>query len=405
MKKIITLLLALVTAGATFAQAPQKMSYQAIVRNAANTLVTNSSVGMRISILQGTATGSVVYQETQTATTNTNGLVTISIGNGTVVSGNFSTITWGNNLYFVKTETDPTGGTSYTITGTTQIMSVPYALDAKNAENFTGAASGDLTGNYPNPTINTAAVTGTKIANSTIALGKLSATGTASANNFLQGDNTWSAVDLSTADVTGTLPISKINTTNTASGTTFLRGDGSWQTPAGGASLPTQTGNAGKTLITDGTTASWGTSGASVYDAANVKLGTLLTFSTTNLTVLTSTGYVVPLLMQPNSGAPLATSQIYWTVSGCSGTPYFNGGTVGTYRYAKSVVYSAVASQIYAMANPNANGMAISVAITAASLENPACTTSAGTSGYALTPVSMATIGLPATITYPISMR
>jgi len=110
------------------AQVPQKMSYQALIRNASNALITNSNIGMKISILQGSSIGTAVYVETQTATTNANGLVTLEIGTGTVVSGTFSAISWGTNTYFIKTETDPTGGTNYTISGTSQFLSVPYAL-------------------------------------------------------------------------------------------------------------------------------------------------------------------------------------------------------------------------------------------------------------------------------------
>ena len=121
-----------------FAQAPEKMSYQAVIRDANSTLIVSSPIGMQISILQGSATGSAVYEETHTTSTNANGLVTIEIGSGTVLSGNFSTIDWGNGPYFIQTETDPTGGSNYTISGTTQLMSVPYALHAKTAENITG---------------------------------------------------------------------------------------------------------------------------------------------------------------------------------------------------------------------------------------------------------------------------
>ncbi len=121
-----------------FAQAPNKMSYQAVIRNNSNALVTNQSVGMRISILQGSESGTVVYAETQTSTTNANGLVSIEIGGGTVELGNFSTINWANGTYFVKTETDPIGGTSYSITVTNQLLSVPYALHAKTATSITG---------------------------------------------------------------------------------------------------------------------------------------------------------------------------------------------------------------------------------------------------------------------------
>jgi len=131
MKKLYTFLVAGLLAATTFAQTPEKMSYQAVVRDSGDALVTNLAVGMQISILQTTATGTAVYIETQTPTTNINGLVTLEIGTGSVVSGDFTTIDWSTGLYFIKTETDPTGGSSYTITGTSQLLSVPYALHAK----------------------------------------------------------------------------------------------------------------------------------------------------------------------------------------------------------------------------------------------------------------------------------
>ncbi|EFK96717.1 Legionella vir region protein, partial [sediment metagenome] len=115
------------------------MSYQAVIRNSSNALVVSKVIGMKISILQGSTAGTAVYVETQTPTSNANGLVTLEIGGGTVVSGNLASIDWANGPYFIKTETDPTGGTSYTITGTSQLLSVPYALHAKTAENgFSG---------------------------------------------------------------------------------------------------------------------------------------------------------------------------------------------------------------------------------------------------------------------------
>jgi uncharacterized protein (TIGR02145 family) len=127
------------------AQSPNKMSYQAVIRDNSNALVTNQIVGMQISILQGSASGTAVYAETQIPTTNTNGLVSIEIGGGTVVSGNFSTINWANGPYFIKTETDPAGGTNYTITGTSQLLSVPYALFSANGFPSGGANGQVLT--------------------------------------------------------------------------------------------------------------------------------------------------------------------------------------------------------------------------------------------------------------------
>jgi hypothetical protein len=137
MKKIFTICAAFCITASIFAQAPEKMSYQAVIRDGSNALVASSSVGMQISILQGSLSGTAVYVETQTPTSNTNGLVSLEIGNGTTISGNFTTIDWANGPYFIKTETDPTGGTNYTITGTSQLLSVPYALHAKNSDGWT----------------------------------------------------------------------------------------------------------------------------------------------------------------------------------------------------------------------------------------------------------------------------
>ena len=131
--KILKLVLVLLTCtfslSTVLAQAPQKMSYQAVIRNSSNQLVTNHLVGMRIAVLQGSATGTVVYSETITPTTNANGLITVEFGGGV----GFDTITWANGPYFIQTETDPTGGTDYTITGTSQLLSVPFAFYAKTS--------------------------------------------------------------------------------------------------------------------------------------------------------------------------------------------------------------------------------------------------------------------------------
>ena len=112
------------------AQAPQHISYQSVIRNSSNALVAATSVGMQISLLQGIASGTAVYVETQTATTNANGLVSIEIGTGTATTGTFSEIDWATGPYFIKTEIDPAGGNNYTITGTQQMASVPYAFYA-----------------------------------------------------------------------------------------------------------------------------------------------------------------------------------------------------------------------------------------------------------------------------------
>jgi len=134
----IALLLLMLVNCLSSAQAPQKMSYQAVVRNASNSLVSNQSVGVRISILRGAENGVEVFKEIYNPNpqTNANGLITIEIGSGIASVGTFATIDWANGPYFLKTETDPAGGTNYTITTISQLLSVPYALHAKTASTF-----------------------------------------------------------------------------------------------------------------------------------------------------------------------------------------------------------------------------------------------------------------------------
>ncbi len=112
------------------AQAPQKFSYQAVIRNGSNVLIANTTVGVKISILQSSTVGAVVYAERHTPFTNANGLATFEIGSGTVLGGTMNGINWGSGSYYIKTEVDPTGGTSYSVMGTSQLLSVPYALYA-----------------------------------------------------------------------------------------------------------------------------------------------------------------------------------------------------------------------------------------------------------------------------------
>jgi hypothetical protein len=122
----------LLISSSIFAQAPQKMSYQAVLRNSNDSLLVSTPVGMRISLVQSSPTGTVVYSETQTSTTNANGLVSLQIGMGTAVSGTFAGIDWAAGPYYVKTETDLSGGTNYTITSSNELLSVPYALFSVN---------------------------------------------------------------------------------------------------------------------------------------------------------------------------------------------------------------------------------------------------------------------------------
>jgi len=139
MKKLVLSLVAIATISlSSYGQAPEGFKYQAVVRDAGNTILNNQAVGMQIEILQGGISGTPVYTESFTPTTNTYGLVNLEIGTGTT-SDDFTIIDWANDTYFIRTSIDVTGGSSYSVMGTSQLMSVPYALYAKTSGNGAGA--------------------------------------------------------------------------------------------------------------------------------------------------------------------------------------------------------------------------------------------------------------------------
>ncbi len=133
MKKIYTILASLLLTLSMYAQSPEAINYQAVVRDGSGNIIANQSIGVQISILQTTATGTVIFSETFTKTSNGFGLINLAIGNGTATIGTFAGIDWSIGPYFVKTAVDVAGGTSYVDMGTSQLLSVPYALYAKNS--------------------------------------------------------------------------------------------------------------------------------------------------------------------------------------------------------------------------------------------------------------------------------
>ncbi len=178
MKKLLTLSIITALTLSVFAQTPQRLSYQAVIRNSTGGLVTSHAVGMKISILQGSATGTAVYVETHTLTTNANGLATIEIGGGSVVSGTFAAINWASGIYYFKTETDPAGGSSYTIVGTSQLLSVPYALNSKISESVADnsvTSAKIVDGTIANADLGNNSVTSAKITDATVAAADLAA--------------------------------------------------------------------------------------------------------------------------------------------------------------------------------------------------------------------------------------
>ena len=145
MKTLTFLIAALFLTTGMFAQTPQLFSYQAVARDNSGKALANQSVSFRISILSGSLGGTTEYVETHLGkTTNAYGLVELEIGKGTSVTGTFSAINWGSNSYFVQIEMDPSGGNAFQLLGTSQLLSVPYALHAKTVENVDDADADPL---------------------------------------------------------------------------------------------------------------------------------------------------------------------------------------------------------------------------------------------------------------------
>ncbi len=276
MKKVILFITAVLTFHIqlftfnSFAQAPQKMSYQAVIRNSSDVLISSSTIGMRFSILQGSAAGSAIYVETQTTSTNNNGLVSLEIGSGTIITGTFSAINWAAGPYFIKTETDPSGGTAYTISGTSQLLSVPYALFSANGPSGIQGATGSIgaTGTVgiigatgDNGSSGTAGTTGT--IGATGNNGSLGATGTtgtigATGNNGtpgLQGihGTTGTTGTIGVTGTNGTPGLQGIHGTTGTTGTIGATGNN------GSSGSTGATGTIGATGTFSGT--AWGTTG------------------------------------------------------------------------------------------------------------------------------------------------
>ena len=134
MKKIYLLFASCITGlFSLWAQAPQRFSYQAVVRDAAGALLSNKPVGLEVKLRQGSAAGTVLYHEIHTLGSNANGLVTAEIGSGSVQSGSLAGVDWSKGPFFLETGIDPKGGSSFTVQSTVAMMSVPYALYAARA--------------------------------------------------------------------------------------------------------------------------------------------------------------------------------------------------------------------------------------------------------------------------------
>jgi uncharacterized protein (TIGR02145 family) len=263
MKNIYTVLLSMVTVS-IFAQAPQGINYQAVVRNSSGVVIANQLVGLQLTLRQSSTNGTIVYQESQHPTTNQFGLVTVVIGAGTVSMGTFSSMNWGAGPYYIEVGADVTGGTNYTVMGTQQLMSVPYALYAErsNTPGVTGPTG-------PAGTNGTNGITGatgpTGIAGATGANGSNGATGSTGSvgNNGTNGVTGTAGINGTTGATgangstgpTGAIGATGIDGVNGATGITGATGSG------GGATGPTGTAGTNGSNGINGATGPTGVAG------------------------------------------------------------------------------------------------------------------------------------------------
>lgn len=286
-KSIFLFIIAILFALTTSSQTPQAFKYQAVARDLSGNVLVSINVSFRISILQGSAAGTSVYSEKHTKTTNAFGLVDLEIGNGTAPTGSFSAINWAGNVYFLKVEMDPNGGTAYQLMGTSQLLSVPYAIQSKKTEEVADNS-----------------VTAAKIANNAVTVAKLPTGATAS---------------------------------------TFLRGDGTWQTPAGGSTTPY--GDDGDIQFKNGT--NFFASQLLHWDNTNYRLGIGTNMPDSKLVVSSNSTMTSPQIKLFETEADYArinflnsTLTSYWALAG------LNSNTTSTARFN---IYHSVSGDVFSI--------------------------------------------------------
>ena len=339
-----------------FSQAPELMSYQTVVWDGSNNLVTNSNVGFQISILQGSPTGTAVFVEEHTVMANANGLASFQIGGGTVTTGSIAGIDWSAGPYYLLSEADPNGGMNYTIAGTNQLITVPYAFYATVADSVVNDMVDDADADPTNEFNTSMTLVGTVL-------------------NVTDGGGTLTA-DLSSLTDADPDPTNELQTISLVGGVlTLSNGGGSVTLPSGGN--PTDELNT--SLVLNGTdleiTDAGGTLSADLSLIASNPTDELQDLSFSNDTVYISNGVetyvgpediIYPTLNPPttnyggfhrDAGFYKHNDRVYLQglLNNCSPGQLLFTLPVG-YRPTSTVILSTAVSNIYARIDIFANG-------------------------------------------------
>ncbi|MDD3875654.1 MAG: collagen-like protein [Bacteroidales bacterium] len=299
-----------------WAQAPQSFKYQAVLRDNAGVIIANQNIPTRVTIHQGSATGTVVFQETFSPTTNQYGLINLNIGTGTLVTGNFSTITWGTNSYYIQIEVNT--GSGYIDMGATQLLSVPYALySATSGGSGTPGPTGATGPTGPSGNNGTPGATGATGVTGPTGAGTPGATGP-TGNNGTPG--TTGATGATGPTGNGTPGATGPTGNNGTPGTTGATG----ATGPTGAGTPGATGPTGPTGIgTTGTTGATGATGPTGIGTTGATGPTGLTGATGATGVTGPTGTVS---IPGTSGQTLRHDGTNWIANSLL---YNNGTNIG----------------------------------------------------------------------------
>ncbi|HVK46810.1 MAG TPA: hypothetical protein VM488_03180 [Pseudobacter sp.] len=173
MKQLLLFICICVLLHNAMAQVPRRFNYQAVIRNTTGAIVAGQPVGIRFSIRDLTATGNILYRETQQANTNVYGLVNLQVGAGTLVTGDLGAINWGTGKKFLQVESDLSGGSNFTELATVELASVPFSLHAQRADGFTGLLNGDITGPQSATQLANGVVTTAKLADNSVDANKI----------------------------------------------------------------------------------------------------------------------------------------------------------------------------------------------------------------------------------------